>query len=103
MFGTPDETLALVFDIILHSLNYHFNKFTIQREMCMMCAILSLSAAVIISEYSSTRDTLLPSCLLVLSEHVPSQSEGQSADLDLLKLVKKRKVWPALFRGNLCI
>ena len=28
----------------------------------------------------------------------------ESADLDLVKLAKKRKsVWPALFRGNVCI
>ena len=32
------------------------------------------------------------------------QSKWQSADLDLLKLAKKKKsVWPALFRGNVCI
>ena len=37
----------------------------------------------------------------VLSEHVASQSKWQSAELDLLKLAKKRKsVWLALFRGN---
>ena len=41
---------------------------------------------------------------LFLSEHVASQSKWQSADLDLLKLAKKRKiVWSALFRGNVCI
>ena len=57
-----------------------------------------------IFEYSSTDNTLLPSCLSVLSEHVASQSKWQSADLDLLKLPKKRKsVWPVLFRGNMSI
>ena len=37
--------------------------------------------------------------------HVASQSKWlRGADLDLLKLAKKRKnVWPALFRGNVCI
>ena len=57
-----------------------------------------------IFEYSTTEVTL-PSCLSVPSEHVASQSKWQSAaDLDLLKLAKKRKsVWPALFRGNVCI
>ena len=43
-------------------------------------------------------------CLSVLSEHVASQSKWQSADLDLLKLVKKRKiVWTAVFQGKVCI
>ena len=43
-------------------------------------------------------------CLSVLSEHVASQSKWQSADLDLLKLAKKRKiVWTALFLGKVCI
>ena len=45
-----------------------------------------------IFEYSSTDITLLPAgCLSVLSEHVASQSKWQSADLDFLKLAKKRK------------
>ena len=43
-----------------------------------------------IFEYSTTEVTL-PSCLSVPSEHVVSQSKWQSADLDLLKLAKKRK------------
>ena len=44
------------------------------------------------------------SCLSVLSEHVASQSKWKSADLDLLKLAKKRKsVCSALFGGNVCI
>ena len=43
-------------------------------------------------------------CLSVLSEHVASQSKWQSADLDLLKLAKKRKImWTALFLGKECI
>ena len=47
---------------------------------------------------------LLPSCFSLLSEHVVSQSKWQSADLDPLKLAKKRKgVWPGLFRANVCI
>ena len=73
--------------------------------MSMMCTILSPNCcSVTIFQYSSYDATLLPSCLSVLSEHVALQSKWQSADLDLLTLVKKRKsVWPALFRGNLCI
>ena len=60
--------------------------------------------ALTIFEYSSTNVMLLPSCLSVLSEHIASQSKWQNADLDLLKLAKKRKsVWPVLFRGNVCI
>ena len=67
----------------------------------MMCMILSPNCcAVAIFEYLSTDVTLLPRCLSVLSEHVASQSKWQSADLDLLKLAKKRKsMWPAPFRG----
>ena len=43
-------------------------------------------------------------CLSVLSEHVASQSKWQSADLDLLKRAKKRKiVWTALFLGKVYI
>ena len=73
--------------------------------MCMMCIILSPNCyTVTIFEYSSTDVTLLPSCLSVLSEHVASQSKWQSADLDLLKLAKKRKsVCSVLFRGNVWI
>ena len=73
--------------------------------MCMMCMILSRPncCTVTIFEYSST-DVMLPSCLSVLSEHVALQSKWPSADLDLLKLAKKRKsVCSALFRGNVCI
>ena len=65
-------------------------------EMAYCCAVT-------IFEYSTTEVTL-PSCLSVPSEHVASQSKWQSADLDLVKLAKKRKsVWPALFLGNVCI
>ena len=60
--------------------------------MCMMCMILSPNCcAVTILEYSTTDVTLLPSYLSVLSDHVALQSKWQSADLDLLKLAKKRK------------
>ena len=39
-----------------------------------------------------------------MSEHVASQNRWQTADLDLLKLAKKRKiVWAALFLGKVCI
>ena len=75
-----------------------------QNKMCMMCMVLSPNCcAVTIFEYSTTEVTL-SSCLSVSSEHVTPQSKCQSADLDLVKLAKKRKsVWPALFRGNVCI
>ena len=60
------------------------------KKMCMMCMILSPNCcAVTIFEYSTT-DVTLPSCLSVAREHVASQSKWQSADLDLLKLAKKR-------------
>ena len=76
------------------------------QKMCMMCMVLSPNCcAVTVFKYSTTEVTL-PSCLSVPSEHVASQSKWpwQSADLDLLKLAKKTKsVWPALFRGNVCI
>ena len=74
------------------------------KKMCMMYMFLSPNCcAVTIFEYSTT-EVILPSCLSVPSEHVASQSKWQSADLDLVKLAKKRKsVWPALFRGNVCI
>ena len=75
-----------------------------QKKMCMICMVLSPNyRAVTIFEYSTTEVTL-PSCLSVPSEHVASQSKWQSTDLDLVKLAQKRKsVWPALFRGNVCI
>ena len=74
------------------------------KKMCMMCMVLSRNCcAVTIFEYSTTEVTL-PSCLSVPSGRIASQSKWQSADLDLIKLVKKRKsMWPALFRGNVCI
>ena len=72
--------------------------------MCMMCMILSPNCyTVTIFEYSSTGVTLSPNCLSVLSEHVASQSKWRSADLDLLKLAKRKSVCSALFRGNVCI
>ena len=75
------------------------------QKCALMCMILSPNCcAVTIFEYSSTDFTLLPSCLSVLREHVALQSKWQSADLNLLKVAKKRKsVWPALSRGNVCI
>ena len=74
------------------------------KKMCMMRMVISPDCcAVTIFEYSTTEVTL-PSCLSVPSEHVALQSKWQSADLDLVKLAKKWKsVWPALFRGNVCI
>ena len=74
------------------------------KKMCMMCVVLSPNCcAETIFEYSTTEVTL-PSCLSVSSEHFALQSKWQSADLDLVKLAKKRKsVWPALFWGNVCI
>ena len=76
----------------------------ILKNMCMMCMILSPNCCTVeIFEYSTTEVTL-PCCLSVPSEHVASQSKWQSTDLDLVKLAKKRRsVWPALFRGNVCI
>ena len=73
--------------------------------MCMMCMILSPDCCTVtIFEYSSTDVTLLRACTSVLSEHVASQIKWRSADLDLLKLAKKRKsVCSALFLGNVCI
>ena len=64
-----------------------------KNRASVMCKILSPNCcAVTIFEYSTT-EILLPSCLSVLSEHAAclSQSKWQSADLDLLKLAKKRK------------
>ena len=74
------------------------------QKMCMRCMVLLPNCcAVTIFEYSTTEVTL-PSFLSLLSEHVACQSKWQSVDLDLVKLAKKRKsVWPALFRGNVCI
>ena len=74
------------------------------KNVCMMYMVLYLNCyAATIFEYSTTGVTLL-SCLSVPSEHVASQRKWQRADLDLVKLAKKRKsVWPAPFRGNVCI
>ena len=72
------------------------------KKMFMMCMVPSPNCcAVTIFGYSTTEVTL-PSCLSVPSEHVVSQ--WQNADLDPVKLARKRKsVWPALLRGNVCI
>ena len=58
--------------------------------MCMICMILSPNCCTVtIFESSSTR------CFT---------KQMQSADLDLLKLAKKRKiVWAALLLGKVCI
>ena len=118
-----DETLSTSFEITSPtkkiSLKYHLNMFSqfnyilhlrpemcmILKKMCMMCMILSPNCcAVKILEYSSADVTLLPGWLSVLSEHVALQCKWQSADLDLLRLAKKRKsVCPVLFRGNVSI
>ena len=72
--------------------------------MCMMCMVLAPNCCAVTSFEYSTTEVTLPRCLSVPSEHVASQSKRQSADLDLVTVAKKRKsVWPALFRGNVCI
>ena len=66
----------------------------------MMCMVLSPNCcAVTIFEYSATKVTL-PSCLSVPSEHVASQSKWQGADFDLVKLAKRKSVWPAQVPGT---
>ena len=117
-FGNLMKPNARVFGITSPtkkiSLNYHLNKFSqsLRREicsiliqMCLTCMILSPNCYAVTSLENSLTDlTLLPSCLSVPSEHVASQSKWQSADLDSLKLAKESKrVWPAPFRGNVCI
>jgi len=72
------------------------------KKMCMMCMVLSPNCCAVTSFEYSTAEVTLRSFFSVPSEHVASQSKWQSADLDLVKLAKKRKsVWPALFRGTL--
>ena len=73
--------------------------------MCMMCMILSPNCcAVTILNIHQLMSRCYLACLSVLSEHAASQSKWQSADLDLLKLAKKRKsVCSALFLGKVCI
>ena len=74
------------------------------KKMCMMCMVLSPNCCAVTSFECSTTEATLPRCLSVPSQHVALQSKRQSADLDLVTLAKKRKsVWPALFRGNVCI
>ena len=111
-WNTKHKFLKLLLQQKKITLNYHLKKvsqfnYYIWDVKCAWCAwSYHLTAALWqIFEYSSTDVTLLPSCLSsVLSEHVASQSKWQSADLDLLKLAKKRKsVCSALFRGNVCI
>ena len=74
------------------------------NKMCMMCMVLSPNCCAVNIFECSTTEVTLPNCLSVPSEHVASQSKWQSENFDLVKLAKKRKsVWPALFRGNVCI
>ena len=74
------------------------------KKMCMMCMVLSPYCCAVTTLEHSTTEVTLPSCLSVPSKHVAWESKWQSADLDLVKQAKKRKsVWPALFRGNVCI
>ena len=74
------------------------------KKVCMMCMVLSPYCCSVTTLEHSTTEITLPSCLSVPSKHVASQSNWQSADLDLVKQAKKSKsVWPALFRGNVCI
>ena len=73
------------------------------KKMLMMCMVQSPNCCAVTIFECSTTEVTLPSCSSVPSAHVASQSKWQSADLDLVKLAKKRKsVWPALFRGNVC-
>ena len=70
--------------------------------MCMMCMILSPSCCAVNIHQLMSHCYL--ACLSVLNEHVASQNKWQSADLDLLKVGKKRKiVCTALFLGKVCI
>ena len=75
------------------------------EKMCMMCMVLSPNCwAVTIFEFQQLRSRYLAVCQFRANTDVASQSKWQSADLDLVKLAKKRKsVWPALFRGNVSI
>ena len=73
--------------------------------MCMMCMVLSPNCcAVTIFEYSTTEVTL-PGCVCQFRANMLlRKANSKSADLDLVKLAKKRKsVWPVPFRGNMCI
>ena len=93
------------------SLNYHLNKvsqfnYYIWDVKCAWCAwSYHLTAALwqFLNIHQLMSRCYL-ACLSVLSERVASQSKCQSADLDLLKLAKKRKsVWTALFLGKVWI
>ena len=62
-----------------------------KRRCFFQATVLSPNCcAVTIFEYSTTEVTLT-SCLSAPSKHV-AQSKWQSADLDLVKLAKKRKI-----------
>ena len=111
-WNTKHEFFKLLLQQKKISLNYHLNKvsqfnYYIWDVKCAWCA-WSYHLTVALWQFLNihqlmTRSYLL-SCLSVLREHVASQSKWQSADLDLLKLAKKRKsVCSALFGGNVCI
>ena len=115
VFETLMKHEARVFEITSPtkkiSLNYHLNKvsqfnYYIWDVKCAWCAwSYHLTAALwqFLNIHQLT-SRCYPACLSVLSEHVASQNKSQSADLDLLKLAKKRKiVWTALFLGQVCI
>ena len=75
----------------------NFNKVHLHdksREVCIKTrsTLASLPSTGQVAEQTTVKWSI---------EHVASQSKWQSAELDLLKLAKKRKsVWLALFRGN---
>ena len=98
------------------SLNYHLNKFSQfnyhiwdmkyawSSKKCVWCA---WSYHLIAALWQFLNIQQLRSCYLAVCQFRANtllHKAKQSADLDLLKLAKKRKsVWPALFRGNVCI
>ena len=120
-FGNLMKRETIVFEITSPtkkiSLNYHLNKFSQFNYYIwdMKYAWTSKNVydvhgpiTVIAALWQFLNIQQLRSCYLAVCqfrvEHVASQSKWQSADLDLVKLAKKRKsVWPALFRGNVYI
>ena len=92
------------------SLNYHLNVFQFNYYIwdvkCAWCAWSYYLTAALwqFLNIHQLMSRCYLACLSVLSEHVASQIKWQSADLDLLKLAKKRKItWTALFLGKVCI
>ena len=78
------------------SRNYNYNKFFETWDVNLSPTCWS----VIFFHLHSMPRCYLTVCDFSANEHVASQCRWQSTDLDLLKLVKKRKlVWPALFRS----